>query len=180
MARVAHLGLSSIADVVRRTPAPRLRESVIAAMDFMECVRLMARNGSTSISEVMGGANAFTPWTHFPEHDVVVPETASRFYYHGHPMPRQHPSEHGHFHVFLYDPRIDPRASTPPVSHLGAIAVDARGLPVRLFTTNRWVTGERWVGAATIIRRLGRFQTATRKQPILINCLLYTSPSPRD
>ena len=38
-----------------------------------------------------------------------------------------------------------------------AIAVDPRGEPIRLFTTNRWVTGETWYRADDVIRMLDRF-----------------------
>jgi hypothetical protein len=43
------------------------------------------------------------------------------------------------------------------LSHLVAISMDSRGMPVRLFTTNRWVTGETWYGAADVLRMLDRF-----------------------
>ena len=44
-----------------------------------------------------------------------------------------------------------------PWSHLVAIAMDAAGAPVRLFTTNRWVTGETWYAAADVVTMLDRF-----------------------
>ena len=43
------------------------------------------------------------------------------------------------------------------LSHLIAIAVDAEGVPLRLFTTNRWVTGETWYAAADVVAMLDRF-----------------------
>ena len=43
------------------------------------------------------------------------------------------------------------------MSHLIAIAVDRQGEPIRLFTTNRWVTGETWYRAADVVRMLDRF-----------------------
>ena len=43
------------------------------------------------------------------------------------------------------------------LSHLIAIAVDAEGVPLRLFTTNRWVTGETWYAAADTVAMLDRF-----------------------
>lgn len=36
------------------------------------------------------------------------------------------------------------------------MSVDAKGLPLRLFTTNRWVTGEVWQPAATLARQLAK------------------------
>jgi len=43
------------------------------------------------------------------------------------------------------------------LSHLVAISMSERGLPIRLFTTNRWVTGETWYAAADVVRFLERF-----------------------
>lgn len=91
--------------------------------------------------------------------------------------------EAGHFHLFLR-PEGMPRGISPlllpelavanapaapqaaplkrsardEVCHLVAIAVDQAGEPVRLFTTNRWVTGETWYSASDVIRMLDRFQ----------------------
>ncbi len=47
------------------------------------------------------------------------------------------------------------------LSHLVAISMDSRGLPIRLFTTNRWVTGETWYGAEDVARMLDRFAVGT-------------------
>jgi hypothetical protein len=44
------------------------------------------------------------------------------------------------------------------LSHLIAIAMDPSGRAVRLFTTNRWVTGETWYAAADVCAMLERFQ----------------------
>ncbi len=43
------------------------------------------------------------------------------------------------------------------LSHLVAISMNERGLPIRLFTTNRWVTGETWYAASDVVRLLDRF-----------------------
>jgi hypothetical protein len=43
------------------------------------------------------------------------------------------------------------------LSHLIAIAMDQNGAPVRLFTTNRWVTGETWYAAQDVCAMLERF-----------------------
>ena len=96
-------------------------------------------------------------------------------------------AEHGHFHLFLrgegmppgvtpvLPPELavaNPAAAAPPilrsaplkrggrdeVCHLVAIALDQHGEPIRLITTNRWVTGETWYQAADVIRMVGRFR----------------------
>jgi hypothetical protein len=54
-------------------------------------------------------------------------------------------------------------ADNDKLSHLAAISMDARGMPIRLFTTNRWVTGETWYGAADVLRMLDRFAVNTRE-----------------
>jgi hypothetical protein len=98
-----------------------------------------------------------------------------------------HPSEHGHFHAFLrargLKPGVRPlvmpelaiaghpaapRQAAPsapapagepdePWVHLAAVAVDRTGQPLRLFATNRWVTGETWYAAADVAASLDRF-----------------------
>jgi len=42
-------------------------------------------------------------------------------------------------------------------SHIIAISLDGAGQPARLFTTNRWVTGETWYAADDVIAMLDRF-----------------------
>jgi hypothetical protein len=54
-------------------------------------------------------------------------------------------------------PQPDQGADNDEPSHLIAIAMDRDGNPVRLFTTNRWVTGETWYAAADVMAMLDRF-----------------------
>ena len=54
-------------------------------------------------------------------------------------------------------PQPDQGADNDELSHLVAIAMDAAGEPIRLFTTNRWVTGETWYAAADVVAMLDRF-----------------------
>jgi hypothetical protein len=42
-------------------------------------------------------------------------------------------------------------------SHIIAISLDAAGAAIRLFTTNRWVTGETWYAADDVVAMLDRF-----------------------
>ncbi len=55
------------------------------------------------------------------------------------------------------------------LSHLVAISMDAQGLPIRLFTTNRWVTGETWYGAEDVARMLDRFAVNTTAPSATLN-----------
>jgi hypothetical protein len=62
-----------------------------------------------------------------------------------------------------HDPLLAPVAqpnqggNNDKLSHLIGIAMDRNGLPSRLFTTNRWVTGETWYSAADVCAMLDRF-----------------------
>jgi hypothetical protein len=44
-----------------------------------------------------------------------------------------------------------------PWCHLVAVAMSAEGRPIRLFTTNRWVTGETWYRGGDVAAMLDRF-----------------------
>jgi hypothetical protein len=61
------------------------------------------------------------------------------------------------------------RGARDEVAHLIAVAIDARGEPIRLFTTNRWVTGETWYGANDMIRMLESFELRTGAPSALLN-----------
>jgi hypothetical protein len=44
------------------------------------------------------------------------------------------------------------------LAHLGGISMDPKGRPLRLFTVNRWVTGETWYSAEDAIALLDLFE----------------------
>jgi hypothetical protein len=110
--------------------------------------------GQSAPARVLAGTERFTEWTRYPQPDAVDPVSFWRFYYHAHPQSERLRNEHGHFHIFV--PASTNGRSKLPVamSHLIAISVDAKGLPLRLFTTNRWVTDEVWQPADAMIRHL--------------------------
>jgi len=55
-------------------------------------------------------------------------------------------------------PQPNQGAGNDKFSHLVAISIDEAGRPIRLFTTNRWVTGETWYSAGDAIGMLDRFR----------------------
>jgi len=164
----------------------RQRQRIAAAV-LRECRDALARANSTILHEATGAAGDIAPWRRYPEGEVYDPQTHCQYFYHSHGAPEpagnSEPPEHGHFHLFLradglpagMTPLVLPElavadAPLPPQSaplkrggrdevvHLVALALDARGEPVRLFTTNRWVTGETWYRAEDVIRMLDGFQ----------------------
>lgn len=130
-----------------------LRGLYDAAAKAIECAAALADAGKNPVTEVLGGAREVEEWAHFPAGDVIDPDTQSRFYYHAHALKERAAGEHGHFHTFVHADSTHADA----VTHLIGISADASGRLIRLFTTNRWVTGEVWQEADSAIRLLDRF-----------------------
>jgi hypothetical protein len=152
-----------------------------AAAIIDEARRELAGRNCNVVSEVMAGHAAISEWRHYPEGEVYDPKSHAQFFYHAHPIGGRAVREHGHFHTFLRAegmpagvaplllPEVAvadaPAPQAPPlkrgireeVSHLVAIAVGTQGEPIRLFTTNRWVTGETWYPAGDVISMLDCF-----------------------
>jgi len=166
-----------------------------AAAVIADCRRELAARNRDILSEVMVGVATVSEWRHYPDGDVYDPKSHAQYFYHVHPVNGRPVREHGHFHTFLRAegmptgtaPLILPELAvadvpalppqSPPlkhgireeVSHLVAIAVDCRGEPIRLFTTNRWVTGETWYRADDVIRMLDRFAITEVKPSETLN-----------
>jgi hypothetical protein len=112
-----------------------------------------ASQGRSLAGAALAGARQFVEWAHHPREDHVDPASGVRFYYHAHPADERATGEHGHFHVF-----VPAHGGGDAISHLVGISLDDKGLPLRLFTTNRWVTGETWQDAASLAASLPRLQ----------------------
>jgi hypothetical protein len=156
-----------------------------AAAVVADCREQLAAKNSCILNEVLPGAAGPCEWRHYPDGEVYDPTSHAQYFYHVHPANGRLPPEHGHFHTFLraegmpsgVSPLVLPEAAVaarapPPqgaplkrgvraeVSHLVAISLDLDGEPIRLFTTNRWVTGETWYRADDVIAMLDRFAIA--------------------
>lgn len=107
--------------------------------------------GMTPVSAVLPADSQIFEWRHYPEGDVSDPATGCQFFYHAHPKLEQW-DEHGHFHLFGHG------RNSVALSHLIAISVDRESQPVRLFTTNRWVTDEHWLDGMAVIELLARYK----------------------
>ena len=136
-----------------------------AADEIAECTRVLKKAGLNPVGEVLKGQGNFVKMSHYPKGDVFDRETQSQYYYHAH-----RGGEHGHFHCFLRAPGMPDGAAPVPeardhdwpagdkaLAHLIAVSMDRFGSPIRLFTTNQWVTGETWYPGADVIRMLPRF-----------------------
>ena len=152
-------------------PVEQLEAMATAGAEVVEIHRLLAKTGDNVVGELLKHNGTFYEWDHFPPGDVYDHETHGQYYYHAHAADQRFSGEHGHFHTFVRPRGMPPGMSpasvpgfTPPadpndaLSHLVAIAMTPAGLPFRLFTVNRWVTGEVWYRAEDVIRLLDVFR----------------------
>jgi hypothetical protein len=176
----------------------RVQDELDAAAALRECRSELAARGTTVLGEAVGAAEAdIRDWLHYPDGEIYDPATHVQYFFHRHPgasSPKQiDRREAGHFHVFLGGDAIPawatplvlpemavanaprPGQSAPlrrgardEICHLVGIAIDTSGEPIRLFTTNRWVTGETWYPAADVIGMLERVRlSAAAPLPVL-------------
>ena len=152
-----------------RQPRDALMRMVAAGERILECYRVLKKTQDNVVGELLRGQGEFFEWDHYPKGDIYDHVTHSQYYYHAHPTELRG-GEHGHFHTFLR-PKGMPSGIAPAplpdlelpededdaLSHLIAISMNPAGYPIRLFTTNRWVTGEVWYVADDVIRMLDDF-----------------------
>jgi hypothetical protein len=151
-------------------PVEALEAMAAAGAEVLEVHRVLAKTGDNIVGELLKHNGTFYEWDHYPPGDVYDHLTHGQYYYHAHAADQRFEGEHGHFHTFVR-PKGMPRGICPAkvpglvapedpndaLSHLVAIAMTPGGLPFRLFTVNRWVTGEVWYRAEDVIRLLDVF-----------------------
>jgi len=179
---------------LRVSPA-EINQMIAAAAVIRDCRRNLAARNTDVVGEVTAGSARLCPWRHYPEAEVYDPRSHAQYFFHAHPQDYRQAPERGHFHTFMraegmpkgVAPLLLPElavadvAAPPPqaaplkrgireeVSHLIAIAVNIRGEPIRLFTTNRWVTGETWYRAEDVTRMLESFVIAEPGPSVVLN-----------
>ena len=170
-----------LVDRLRRLGRDELLAMYAAAADVTESMAALAQAGKNPVTEVLGDVAVVEEWAHFPPGDVFDAATQSQYYYHAHAAEERVAGEHGHFHTFMRPQKVDPtlmplalpaNASRDDqgawIIHLIGISTDASGRLIRLFTTNRWVTGEAWYNAEAVIGMLDYFEmTVERPSPAL-------------
>ncbi|MEQ8347685.1 MAG: hypothetical protein RIB84_16285 [Sneathiellaceae bacterium] len=167
------------ADPLSGVPAAGLRAMLAAGEEVAAMQSVFARTGDNLVGEVLRDAGAFLEWAHYPDGDICDPESHSQYYYHAHPPEERWEGEHGHFHLFLRGPGIPVGLAPAPgqelpdradmLTHLVGIAMDAYGLPIRLFTVNRWVTGDTWFAAPDAARLVDRFRVDIARPNLAVN-----------
>jgi len=138
---------------------PQVNHRYLAAESLLDVQTTYALRGRSIALAALAGSRDFIELAHYPSADIRDRETGALAYYHAHPASERMKDEHGHFHVFVPSGCLGGRQSG--YSHLAGISLSARGEAIRLFTTNRWVTGEDWLPASALVRLLGNFRLAT-------------------
>lgn len=150
-------------------PIKRLRMMLQGGEDILEVYRVLNRTEDNVVGELLRHQGKFYEWDHYPKGDVYDKITHSQFFYHAHPSGLRD-MEHGHFHTFIRAKGM-PKGMRPikhasnkewpkgdaALSHIVGISMDPRGIPLRLFSTNRWVTGEAWYKASDVNKLIGKF-----------------------
>lgn len=146
-----------------------------AASVVSEAMRVLQKSETNVVGEILKTSEEFLEWEHLPADDVYDTESHSQYYYHSHSKSKNgdslHDDEHGHFHTFIRGkampknispvklPDYDPKTDISEINtHIIGIGMNELGVPIRLFTVNRWVTGETWVKAEDVIKLLDQYE----------------------
>jgi hypothetical protein len=133
----------------------------LAAQELANIQMRYAESGRTLNEAALCGAKDFIEWQHHPINDLVDEVSGYEFYYHAHSADEMPHGEHGHFHVI--------RRDTDGFHHLIGIALNQRGLPIRLFTTNQWVTGEEMADSVMVIKSIRGFEMVKKGRMALVS-----------
>jgi len=154
-----------------------------AAKSLVETTVAMHQSGIPLMRRVLPPEVEATLWEHYPEHDAVSPHNGSRYFYHCHPVEERGAGEHGHFHLFLpkrameqpNDAKCAPadlEADRADVVHLAALSVSPEGLPIAMFTVNRWVCDEWLFSHSDIMAVIDSFDLTDADGDPLVNAWL--------
>lgn len=141
-----------IAASLRALDGPRRRHAHRAAGALIDCLRSFVQLGKVPLAVAVEQSAAPQTWQHYKPAAANALDGrrgALHYYYHAHASPGATSDEHGHFHLFAQ--LGNDATGVSRYTHLAAIGVDARGMPCRLFTTNRWVTNETWLPANRVL-----------------------------
>jgi hypothetical protein len=154
-----------------------------AAHSLVKTTVAMHQSGIPLMRRVLPPEMDAILWEHYPENDAVSPHNGSRYFYHCHPVEERGAGEHGHFHLFLPKQAMaqsgkvkcapaDPEADRADVVHLAAISVSPDGLPISMFTVNRWVCDEWLFSHSDIMAAIDRFDLTDADGDPLVNSWL--------
>ena len=146
---------------------PVLEKMLAAGHQVEAAMHSLHKADLNLVGECLKGQGEFYEYDHYPNHDVYDDDSHSQYYFHTH---RGIDGEYGHFHTFLRSAGLPEGMQPVPntgdeawpedkdaVSGLICISMSRAGLPIGLFTVNRWVCGDAWYAAEDVIRMLDHF-----------------------
>ena len=164
---------------LQHLPKEMLQEMLSAGLQARATINALGKGGLNIVGECLKGQGDFYELSHYPKDDVYDADSKSQYYFHTH---RGVNGEYGHFHTFLRAPGM-PATAKPieytgdeewpsgddALSHLICISMNQDGIPMGLFTTNRWVTAETWYSAEDVISMLDLFQVDHASPNLAVN-----------
>lgn len=174
----------------RRSPNSVVCRTTSAGQRLFDTYAALAARGEHLLHDLLED-QVPQQWEHYPEDDSMDLEGGYQWFYHSHsPADRPDATEHGHFHLFARRPlwsrslrskaeRAFAALTGAPdkhvtTRHLMAIGMDAKGLPVSLFTVNSWVTGDLMLSASGTERILAGMRLHTGHDAIdtVLECVV--------
>ncbi len=156
-----------------------LEEMLDAGHQVESMLHSLDKAGFNLVGECLKGQGDFFEYDHYPKHDVYDSDSHSQYYFHTH---RGINGEYGHFHTFLRHQGMPKGIRPVPnegkeewpkgndrVSNLICISMNRAGLPIGLFTVNRWVCGDTWYNAEDVISMLDSFSVDHAMPNLAVN-----------
>jgi len=145
---------------------------------LLDCYEDLSRTKQHLLFPLLGNEEP-RQWAHYPKDDVIDHSTGFQYFYHSHSAEdRQDFPEHGHFHLFARmnsgkhsidayteEKFLEGLRSVPDKDSTNAsllcISLDQKGIPLSIFTVNRWVTGDNLLSWGATISLLKKFHITT-------------------
>jgi len=182
------MNIADTSSIMNPMSASTLERMEDAAESLLQCYVELSATGTHVLAEILDGSSP-RQWDHYPHDDVVDAVIGYQFFYHSHsPRDRDALMEHGHLHVFartdVHAKAIESDTETDFLCQLNGeepadartinllcVALDAKGLPNRLFTVNRWVTGDHLASATATRRLVNGFHVRSERYRLITNWL---------
>jgi len=114
------------------------KQDLFWASRLVECMNELGEMETNVVLMSIDDAQTIKPFQRYPETPYYFADKHWRAFYHCHDAPDLETNEHGHYHFFTRTKKND------NWSHVVAMGMNNFGQPIRMFTTNLWVTDGHW------------------------------------
>lgn len=156
-------------------------ELLSGASDVLEALKGCSKDGTSPFSRLLATkGETISEWDHLPPKDCYDPNSRSQYFYHVHKKEDRIIGEHGHLHIFkgsdlpsiIPEQEVEEAAHKPKkrnLTHLFALALDNKGAPIAVFTTNHFVCGDNWLSGQDTAKLLDGFFIGISEPDPLVN-----------